>query len=152
MKKSYLLLGMLMLTIGLGSCSSDDDDYVDVLSDSNIQKDIVGTWHLVFYGNGWGSKEEYNPGEVTITFTKDGEMKVISHRKENNPFPFQTGTYQYTFVEYEHSIFSEGLTTSLVIGTGSYLDGYYHYSFEEGMLYLSLEAFDGPRFTLRKLK
>jgi hypothetical protein len=39
-----------------------------------------------------------------------------------------------------------------VISRGDLIDSYYFYRFDEGMLYLSMAAFDGPTFALKKLR
>ena len=153
MKKSFLLfVGALLMTIGMSSCSSsssDDYDYVGEF-DGNEKENFIGTWHVVKCWNGWGDNVEFNSGEITVTFTKDGEMIVQNNRGED--YPFNTGEYNYSFKEFDRSIFAEGSITAFVISRGDLIDSYYFYRFDEGMLYLSMEAFDGPTFALKKLR
>ena len=67
--KAFLLMSLLLLSLTcLSSCSNDDDD-------NNAGKsEIVGTWYLVGASDGWGGYKEYKEGEITITFTTNGEM------------------------------------------------------------------------------
>ena len=101
MNKSFLLwMGVvLMMVIGMSSCSSDDDDYnyVQEFGDNNNKENFIGTWHLLHYYTGWGIKEDYEAGEVTVTFTKNGEMQVINKRDDQHPF--STGNMAYYFVQ-----------------------------------------------------
>ena len=66
MKKSLILwiCAAIMLVVGMSSCSSDDN---------NRYNELVGTWYLVGYNDGWGGIEEYNEGEITVTFNRNGK-------------------------------------------------------------------------------
>ena len=108
MRKNFLLwMGVaLMMAIGMSSCSSDDDDYsyVQEFGDNNNKENFIGTWHLLHYYTGWGIKEDYEAGEVTVTFTKNGDIQVINKRDDQHPF--STGNMAYYFVDIEKSIFT----------------------------------------------
>ena len=147
--KYYLLwIGMLLLMLaGLSSCSKDDDyNYVKEFSDNNNKENFIGTWHIPHYSNGWGHKEDYEAGEVTVTFTKNGEMQVINKRDDQHPF--STGNMAYYFVDIEKSIFTGEPRTCISFG---YFFTY-SYTFDKGFLYLSQEAYDGDGYTFQKLK
>ena len=150
MRKNFLLwMGVaLMMAIGMSSCSSDDDDYsyVQEFGDNNNKENIIGTWHLLQYYTGWGIKEDYEAGEVTVTFTKNGDMQVINKRDDQHPF--STGNMAYYFVDIEKSIFTGEPRTCMSFG---YIFTY-SYTFDKGFLYLSQEAFDGDGYTFQKLK
>ena len=150
MKKSFLLwMGVvLMMVICMSSCSSDDDDYsyVQEFGDNNNKENFIGTWHLLHYYTGWGIKEDYEAGEVTVTFTKNGDMQVINKRDDQHPF--STGNMAYYFVDIEKSIFTGEPRTCMSFG---YIFTY-SYTFDKGFLYLSQEAFDGDGYTFQKLK
>ena len=150
MNKSFLLwMGVvLMMVIGMSSCSSDDDDYnyVQEFGDNNNKENFIGTWHLLHYYTGWGIKEDYEAGEVTVTFTKNGEMQVINKRDDQHPF--STGNMAYYFVDIEKSIFTGEPRTCISF---SYIFTY-SYTFDKGFLYLSQEAYDGDGYTFQKLK
>jgi protein involved in sex pheromone biosynthesis len=150
MKKSFLLwMGVvLMMVVCMSSCSSDDDDYsyVQEFGDNNNKENIIGTWHLLHYSTGWGIKEDYEAGEVTVTFTKNGELQVINKRDDQHPF--STGNMAYYFVDIEKSIFTGEPRTCISFG---YFFTY-SYTFDKGFLYLSQEAYDGDGYTFQKLK
>ena len=151
-KKSLLYLSALLLM--LVGCSKDDDySYVQEFDDNNNKENFIGTWHLLHYYNGWGIKEDYEAGEVTVTFTKNGEMQVINKRDDQHPFP--TGNMTYYFVDIEKSFFTGEPRTCLYFGfCTAYYDilAPYSFTFDKGFLYLSLEAFDGDGYTFQKLK
>ena len=138
-KKSLLWICALMLA-GLSSCSKDD---VQEFGDINNKENFIGTWHLLHHSNGWGMKEDYEAGEVSVTFTKNGEMQVINKRDDQRPFP--TGKSMYSFVDIEKSIFTGEPRTCISFG---FLFTY-SYTFEKGFLYLSQEAYDGDSYTFR---
>ena len=150
MRKNFLLwMGVvLMMVICMSSCSSDDDDYnyVQEFGDNNNKENFIGTWHLLHYYTGWGIKEDYEAGEVTVTFTKNGEMQVINKRDDQHPF--STGNMAYYFVDIEKSIFTGEPRTCISFG---YFFTY-SYTFDKGFLYLSQEAYDGDGYTFQKLK
>lgn len=137
---SFLLLAIA----GLSGCSDDDYSYVEEFDD-NIQENMIGTWHIVGYYNGWGKKEEYNAGEVIVTFTKDGMVRVINKREDQHPI--RTSTFAYFIVDIEKSIFTGKPRTC--ISFGYFL---YNFTFDKDILYLSMEAYDGDGYALRKLK
>ena len=151
MKKSFIFwMGVaLMLAVSMSGCSSDDDSVGGF--GNNDKENFIGTWHLLSSMGGWSPKVEYSPGEITVTFTRNGEMKVINNRESQHPFP--TATYKYSFVDIENSICSGKPETVLSIDNGAPFANLYSFNFdkEQGMLYLSQEAFDGMGYSLKKL-
>lgn len=127
-----------------------DNNYVKTFSGNN-KEDLIGTWHLLSSMGGWSPRVDYSPGEITVTFTRNGEMKVVNKREGQQPFP--TATYKYSFVEIEKSIFTGKPETVLSIDNGSPYSVCYSFSFdnEQGVLYLSQEAYDGMGYSLKKL-
>ena len=86
-----------------------------------------------------------------LTFTKDGEIQITN--KINEQFPFPTGTYKYSFVEIEKSIFTGNPATVLLIGQDLYWGGcHYSFSYKDGTLLLAQEAFDSFNYILKKVK
>ena len=149
MRKNYnLWMGVvLMMVVGMSSCSSDDDySYVQEFGDNNNKENFIGTWHLLHYFTGWGIQEDYEAGEVTVTFTKNGDMQVINKRDDQRPI--STGKSTYSFVDIERSIFTGESRTCISFG---YFFTY-SYTFDKGFLYLSQEAYDGDGYTFQKLK
>ena len=143
----FRLAAVVLILAGLSSCSKDDDyDYVQEFSNNNDKENLIGTWHILHYSNGWGMKEDYEAGEVTVTFTKNGEMQVVNKREDQRPFA--TGKWTYSFVDIERSIFTG--EPRRCISFGYFFT--YSYTFDKGFLYLSQEAFDGDSYTFQKLK
>lgn len=92
-------MSLLLLTLtGLSSCSEDEDD------NNVVESGIIGTWYLVGASDGWGHYKEYKEGEITITFTTNGEMQIVNKREDQQPLA--TGTRQYHFTDIEKSIYS----------------------------------------------
>ena len=140
MRKSvFLWMSLLLLTLtGLSSCSEDEDD-------NNVAKsEIIGTWYLVGASDGWGHHEEYNEGEITITFTKNGEMQIVNTREDQQPFA--TGTRQYHFTDIEESIYDHEPRPGISWG---FLP--YSYVFRDGKLELDAEAYDAPGYSLKRI-
>ena len=152
MKKIYYLsMSMLLLMLaGLSSCSKDDvrefKDDIQEISNNNNKENFIGSWHVLHHSNGWGRDEDYEAGEVTVTFTKNGEMQVVNNREDQRPFP--TGKMTYSFTDIDKSIFTVGPRTCISFGFLST----YSYTFDKGFLYLSQEAYDGDGYTFQKLK
>jgi hypothetical protein len=151
MKNIWKVLAAMMvvaLPFMVAACSSDDDDYsyVQEFGDNNNKENFIGTWHLLHYYTGWGIKEDYEAGEVTVTFTKNGDMQVINKRDDQRPF--STGNMAYYFVDIEKSIFTGEPRTCISFG---YFFTY-SYTFDKGFLYLSQEAYDGDGYTFQKLE
>ena len=130
--------------------NNDDYNYVKTFSGNN-QEDLIGTWHLLSSMGGWSPKVDYSPGEKTVTFARNGEMQVVNKKEGQQPFP--TTNYTYSFVEIEKSIFTGKPETVLSIDNGGSYAELYRFSFdnEQGVLYLSQEAYDGMGYSLKKL-
>ena len=137
MKKSLILwiCAAIMLVVGMSSCSSDDN---------NRYNELVGTWYLVGYNDGWGGIEEYNEGEITVTFNKNGEVRIVNKREDQRPLP--TGIRYYSFMEIGSSIYTHEKSPGITF------DGYFIYSYyiNDNELHISAEAYDGPGYYLRK--
>ena len=150
MKKNLFVFTLFVAAFGLTSCSSDDDfSYVGEFSEANIKEDLVGTWHVVKYYNyaiGLGEMD-IDAGEITVAFTREGEMNVINKRGEELS-PFVTGTHKYRFVDIERSILT-GKSKNVLSFDSDFT--FYGYSFKEGMFMLSVEAIDGSGWALKKL-
>ena len=129
----------------VAGCNSDEYDYVQEFS-SNDKENFVGTWHMMSYSNGWTGTQEYKAGEITVTFTKKGKVKVVNRRDDQSPI--STSTFSYSFVDVEKSIYTGEPGRCISFGSLSS----YSYSFDKGYLYLSQEAYDGMSYTLQKLK
>ena len=168
MKKSFLLWmsAMLMLSVGMVSCSSDDDDEninettdvnrsgdVEVLDENH--KFIVGEWQLRNYYSGWGiSNAEADPSKLTLTFNKDGKV-TINVNDEILSSLFPTGTFKYSFEE-KTLIKGKEPIPALVIGESPYEYLYsFIYSEYEGDELLRLWeycAYDGLECNFKKVK
>ena len=147
MKKNFLLwIGiMLMMAVGMSSCSSDDE--IEPFGDKSGES-IIGTWQLLNYSGGFtGRSVDINSGEITFTFTKDGKVNIINKGEEH--FPFPTGSFNYSFVTNDRSIFTGEKETALFIDRG--ICQYLHFTYCEGILYLSEEMYDGYCYALRKI-
>lgn len=144
-KKSLLWLSAFLLMVA--GCSGDDYDYVQEFS-SNDKENFIGTWHMMSYSSGWGGSHKCDAGEITVTFTKKGKVKVVNKREDQSPIP--TNTYSYSFVDVERSIITGEPRTCISISFG--FGSPYSYSFDNGVLYLSQEAYDGSSYSLQKLK
>ena len=137
--KVFLWMSLLLLSLTcFSSCSNDEDE------DNNVGKsEIIGTWYLVGASDGWGGYEEYDEGEITITFTEDGKMQIVNTREDQQPFA--TGTRQYHFTDIEESIYTHGSRPAISWG---FLP--YSYVFRDGKLELDAEAYDAPGYTLKR--
>ena len=134
--KAFLWMSLLLLSLTYLSSCSDDDDNV-------VKSEIIGTWYLVGASDGWGHYNEYNEGEITITFTNDGKMQVVNTREDQQPFA--TGTRQYHFTDIEVSIYTHEPKPAISWGSLPY-----SYVFRDGKLELDAEAYDAPGYTLKR--
>lgn len=134
----FLWMSLLFFTLtGLNSCSEDDDD------NNVVESRIIGTWYLVGASDGWGHYKEYNEGEITITFTPNGEMQIVNEREEQQPLA--TGTRQYHFTDIEESIYDHEPKPGISWGFLTY-----SYYFRDGKLELDAEAYDASGYTLKR--
>ena len=140
MRKSvFLWMSLLLLTLtGLSSCSEDDDD------NNVVESGIIGTWYLVGASDGWGHDKEYKEGEITITFTTNGEMQIVNKREDQQPLA--TGTRQYHFTDIEESIYDHEPRPGISWG---FLP--YSYVLRDGKLELDAEAYDAPGYSLKRI-
>ena len=127
-------MGVLLSLGMLCACSSDDDF-----------NDIIGTWYLVSYNDGWGNIKKYNDNEIIVTFTRNGKVNIVNNREDQRPLP--TGTRTYSFKEVEESIYTHERRPGITFD-GSFIYSYY---IVDGMLHISAEAYDGPGYGLRKV-
>ena len=143
MKKSILLWmsAMLMLSVGMMSCSEDE------ALDEN-HKNIIGEWQLLNYRGGFSPiNVDLEPGEVMVTFTKDGVVRV-NGKEGNYGFPLLTGTYNYSFEE--KTPYKAKESTTVLVISSSINDYYFH--FEDGMLLLSDGVYDGFEYKFKKVE
>ena len=149
MKKQCIFTTMMLLAVTmLAGCN--DMGVIDEPVE-NTKNSFVGEWQFLNYNGGFtGESVDIEPGAITITFTEDGEMKVTNQTEMQ--YPFSSGTTTYSFVEIERSIFTGKPRRVLAIGTPSSWRVYYSYTFQEGMLILSEEAYDGYSHVLRKVR
>ena len=140
MRKSvFLWMSLLLLTLtGLSSCSEDEDD------NNVVESGIIGTWYLVGASDGWGHYKEYKEGEITITFTTNGEMQIVNKREDQQPLA--TGTRQYHFTDIEESIYNHEPRPGISWG---FLP--FSYVFKDGKLELDAEAYDAPGYSLKRI-
>ena len=137
--KTFLWMSLLLFSLAcLNNCSEDDDDNIVVKSE------IIGTWYLVGASDGWGHYKEYNEGEITITFTPNGEMQIVNTREDQQPIA--TGTRQYHFTDIEESIYNHEPKRGISWG---FLP--YSYVFRDGKLELNAEAYDAPGYALKRI-
>ena len=129
-----MIMGILLSLGMLCACSSDDDF-----------NDIIGTWYLVSYNDGWGNIKKYNDNEIIVTFTRYGKVNIVNNREDQRPLP--TGTRTYSFKEVEESIYTQERRPGITFD-GSFIYSYY---IVDGMLHISAEAYDGPGYGLRKV-
>ena len=169
MKKSILLWmsAVLMLSVGMMSCSNDDDDSTKETVDLNggssdavdndgvideNHKNIIGEWQLLNYHGGCYATVHmsFEPGEVTVTFAKDGVV-TINGKEGYYGFPVLTGTYNYSFEEVIPYKAKEPITL-LAISPYSIIE-YYYFHFENGTLVLSDYGCSGPyEYNFKKVK
>ena len=139
MKKSNLLFRMLvvLLLFPMMSCSSDDVDY--------RINELVGTWYLVGYNNGWGQIDQFDEGEIIVTFTREGQVIIVNNREDQQPL--STGNHTYALSLVESSIYNHEKSLGISFDGGLL----YSYSFIDGMLHISAEALDGPGYSFKKV-
>jgi hypothetical protein len=81
-----------------------------------------------------------------VTFTNKGQVKVVNNREDQRPIP--TSTFTYSFKKIDKSIFT-GKPSVVITFNNSSL--YYSIDFDQGVLYLSAEAYDAGGYTLKKV-
>ena len=126
----------------INSADKNNDD--SNFTFDNYREDIIGTWQLVCSSGGWTPRVNYEPGEITLTFKGNGEVEVVNKRENSGTFP--SGTYDYSFVTIERSIFTGEPETVMLLDLG-----YYSFNYEDGLLHLSEQAYDGGGFTIKKI-
>lgn len=144
MKRTIEMILMTLLIVSaatfvgitLMGCSSDDED--------NNSNELIGIWYLIGYNDGWGHIEDFNEGEIVVTFTKDGEVKIVNKREDQHPLPTSTQTYTLSIIE--SSIYTHEKRPGISFNGGLI----YSYYFIDGMLHISAEAYDGPSYGLKK--
>ena len=163
MKKSILfcMSALLMLSVSMISCSNDDEsigemtdvsrgDDVDALDKK--QEDIMGKWQLVNCRGGYASiNEDVEPGDVTLTITKEGVGMINNIEDKKYHFPYSTGSYEYTFKEMTPYKSKESRTV-LVIDS-NFLISDYDFYYDDDMLILSpYEVVDFYDYRLKKVE
>ena len=163
MKKSILfcMSALLMLSVSMISCSNDDesiDEMTDVSRGDDVdaldkkQEDIMGEWQLVNCRGGYASiNEDVEPGEITLTFNKDGVVMINNIDEKKYHFPYSTGSYEYTFKEMTPYKSKESRTV-LVIDS-NFLISDYDFYYDDDMLILSpYEVVDFYDYRLKKVE
>lgn len=156
MKKSILfcMSALLMLSVGMTGCSSDDDG-IDYESLDDNHKNIIGEWQLLYYKNGLNYRQ-LDSGEVTLTFTKNEIVKVKGANAENeyNFFPIQSGCFKYYFEEVTLGKAKEPITYLMVDKSSGDFTSKYNFSFEDGWLVLwDIDIYDGGyEYRLKKVE
>lgn len=149
MKQTIILwmCAAVLSVAGLTSCSdSDDEDVIFVKDYNNYKSAIVGTWYLASRSSGWGGITDYHEGEIMVTFTNKGKVKVVNHREDQRPIP--TSTFTYSFKKIDKSIFTGEPSVVITFNNSSL---YYSIDFDQGVLYLSAEAYDAGGYALKKV-
>lgn len=144
----------LSLVLVFMSCGSDEEDVsrvpyveksVNASSKDVVSENLIGTWNMISYSNGW-NREEYEKGEIVVVFTDKGKMIVDNKRDGFNPIGTGTYTYYITTIE-GTSVDSDDSWEAIVISEQGYC-----YKFIDEQLYLWMESvFDGPNYVLQKL-
>ena len=143
----FWMCAAVMSVAGLTSCSdSDDEDVIFVKDYNNYKSAIVGTWYLASHSSGWGGITDYNVGEIMVTFTNKGQVKVVNNREDQRPIP--TSTFTYSFKKINNSIFTGEPSVVITFNNSSL---YYYINFDQGVLYISAEAYDGDGYALKKV-
>ena len=150
MKKSFLLwmIAMLMLSVGMTGCSSDDDG-IDFESLDDNHKNIIGEWQLVNYYSTWVLTTDVEPGEVTLTFNKNGVVR-INNNDNKYAFFHPTGSYEYYFKEVMPDYAKEPRT--ILVIDSNFLISDYGFYYDNDLLILSDRAYDGFNYRLKKVE
>lgn len=149
MNKSFLfwMIAMLMLSVGMVGCSSSDDENIDetvnvsrgsnVMTMEEYKNIIIGEWQLFNCSGGYITiNEDVEPGEVTLTFTKDGVVMINNIDDKKYHFPYSTGSYEYSFKEIVIPNKSKESRTVLVIDS-NFLISDYDFYYNDDILILS---------------
>lgn len=133
MKKNGILwmFALLMLSVGMSSCSSDENDDLSNGKSNETTSDavsIVGTWELKTLCYPDGDVEVPSGQRDIFIFNSNGKVKVIKKRKSVFPdFPNEDGEYDFSYDKEKQTITFCGKTRECVI-TDSVMDvesGYY---------------------------
>ena len=164
MKKSSLLWisAMLMIVIGMSSCSSDDEGNVVYVEEGNVvyeeEENVVyednpttleGTWHLVKAFFSFGGFHEVLAGDVAVDFYPNHTMQVINKSDTQERDLFITpGVYSYEIVSNQTNKYDGTVYTTInldVVGSCTYW-------IKDGMLVLDFGmAFDAPGYYFKKV-
>ena len=144
MKKSFLLWmgAVLMLAVGMGSCSKSDSEDIAAYEDNPTTLD--GTWHLVKVNFGERGIHNYEVGDVIVCFYPNHTLQVET--KEVNVF-MATGTYSYKIIETQTNKYDGTVFTTINLGGRQCT-----YWFEDGMMVLDFGmAYDAPGYYFKKI-
>ena len=154
MEKSKLLwlCAVLLMTIPISSCGSDDE--IDNPSA------LHGHWQLERADYWFGGIKNYNVWQTTMFINTIEHVVTIRHDNggEESTF-FPSGTYPYTTnTEYHRILTDKWVDVQYQVFIIKFSDDYgdheckYSYSFQDGMLYLDGGvAFDSPRYYFRRI-
>ena len=145
--RKALLLRLIAIMMAMGAlCGCGDNDSDRPLG--GVRKELIGTWCITSAFSGWGGMTEYEAGDVTVTFTGNGEARSVNRRDDQRPVT--TGTRSYELIIIESSIFTHEPVTAIVFSGPEWTSQPFTLNFVEGSLHLSQEAFDGIGYTLRR--
>jgi hypothetical protein len=96
MKRKLTFVILLLIMAGLNSsCSDENLDYEDIIFEKNPTS-LEGTWHLMKVSAGVSGIQEYNPGDITITFNESKNTITTKANKGEHADFLNNGTYHYT--------------------------------------------------------
>ena len=142
---------LILMIAGLSSCSSDDQESVSTI--------LNGTWDMVWASYGFSGVEEYQPGEITVTFDEVRKTLNVENKKKirflpSGSYPYKTTTVkQHIYTYQEEDVEIKELIIPYSDETFGDQEIRYTYGFINGLLYLDrgVEA-DGPGYWFKKLK
>ena len=151
-KGIFRYLPLLLLMAGalfVASCSSDDDENMEMRQ--HIQP-LLGTWQLVSAEYGESGTQDYQAGDLTITFNDNMTLTV-----ENNKgiILFKEGSYPYiTTIEQSRILtyqWADAEYSVLVVKVSDEREDRYIYSLHDDTLFLDGgAASDGPGFVFKR--
>ncbi len=150
-KRFFKFLPLLLLVAGamfVASCSSDDEN---MEMRQHVQP-LLGTWQLVSAEYGESGTQDYQAGDLTITFNDNMTLTV-----ENNKgiILFKEGSYPYiTTIEQSRLLtyqWADAEYPVLVVKVSDEREDRYIYSFHNDTLFLDGGVVsDGPGFVFKR--
>ena len=150
-KRVLRFLPLLLLLAGalfVASCSSDDEN----MEMRQQVQPLLGTWQLVSAEYGESGTQDYQAGDLTITFNDNMTLTV-----ENNKgiILFKEGSYSYiTTIEQSRILtyqWADAEYSVLVVKVSDEREDRYIYSLHDDTLFLDGGvASDGPGFVFKR--